>query len=343
MTNQTPILALTTGDPAGIGPEIVVKALAVAEVRRLCRPVVVGPLSVIGQAAEQLHLGMKVRRVSAISEARFEPDQVDVYEVSSFEAAEFSAGKARGSAGDMGLLAVQAAARLALEDRVYGIVTGPIDRRAARESGLVFNGHSELLAELAGVQDYASMRLAGKLRVVPVSTHVSLREAIELVRKDRVLATIRLVAEGCRRLGIEGSLAVAALNPHAGEDGQPGKEELEEIGPAIAAARLEGIDVVGPLRAETVFLRASRGEFSAVVAMYYDQGHTPSRMFGYKTAVNITLGLPFIRTGVEHGTAFDIAGKGIADPADMVEAIRIGAQMARTVRLSQDPQHLVIR
>ncbi|MDQ2730662.1 MAG: 4-hydroxythreonine-4-phosphate dehydrogenase PdxA [Armatimonadota bacterium] len=330
MKAWTPLLALTMGDPAGIGPEIVVKALAVAEVRQLCRPVVIGSLAVIGHAADQLHLGMKVRQVDDVSEARFEPDQVDVYDPSARQPEEFAAGKGSGHAG---LLAVQAAARLALDGRVDGIVTGPIDRVAVGASGSRFNGHSETLAELAGVKDYASMRLTGKLRVVHVTTHVSLREAIERVRQERVLTTIRLAAEGCRRLGIaEPRLAVAALNPLLDDESDRNNEETQEIIPAVEAARRLGIDVEGPLRAETVFLRASCGEFSAVIAMYHDQGQIPSRMFGFKTAVNTTLGLPFVRTGVEHGTALDIAGKGIADPADMVEAIRVVAQMAQSVR-----------
>ncbi|HET6382473.1 MAG TPA: 4-hydroxythreonine-4-phosphate dehydrogenase PdxA [Armatimonadota bacterium] len=330
MNEKPPILALTMGDPAGIGPEIVVKALAVAQVRQWCRPVVIGWAEILRQAADQLHLGMKVRTISDVSEARFEPDCADVLEASPLKPEQFTIGKISPAAGVAALEAVKAAARLALDKKVDGLVTGPLNKEAIAQAGVPFTGHTETLAEVTHTQNFGMMLSAGKLRIVHVSTHVSLRQAIERVKKDRVLETIRLADEGCRLLGIsDPHLAVAGLNPHAGEGGLFGNEEIQEITPAIEAARAEGLDVTGPLPPDTVFLRGSQGEFSAVIAMYHDQGHIPAKLIAFKTGVNITLGLPIVRTSVDHGTAFDIAGKGIADPADMVEAIRIGAQMAR--------------
>ena len=334
MNEQLPILALTAGDAAGIGPEIVVKSLAVAEVRRICRPVVVGWPDIIRQAADQIHLGMQVRRIERIADARFEPDQVDVLEASPLSMEQFSPGQMSPDAGRAAVNAVRAAGEFAMKGEVDFMVTGPLNKAAVLRSGLQFAGHAELLADLTGTSDYAMMLASGKLRVVHVSTHVSLREAIERVKEDRVLATIRLAVEGCRLLGIGApSVAVAGLNPHAGEAGVLGREEIDEILPAINAARADGLKVDGPFPPDTVFLRCSRGEFSGVVAMYHDQGHIPSRMLAFKTGVNVTLGLPIIRTAGDNSVSFNAAGKGITDPADMVEAIRVGAQMASTLRL----------
>ena len=340
MNQPLPILALTAGDPAGIGPEVVVKALAVATVRQICRPVVIGWSDIIQQSADNLHLGMKARRISSVSEARFEPDHIDILEASPLSPDEFEVGQLSPAAGRAGLEAVKLAARLAMEGQVEGIVTGPLNKEAIVKAGIPFTGHTEVLGEVTHTSQYAMMLAGGKLRVVHVSTHISLRQAIERVRTDRVLSTIRLAADGCQQLGIASPrVAVALLNPHAGERGLFGSEEVEQISPAIEKARAEGINAIGPEPPDTVFLRCYQGDYDAVVAMYHDQGHIPSKMVAFKTGVNITLGLPIVRTSVDHGTAFDIAGKGLADPADMVESIRIAAQMARFRRQRQSGNH----
>jgi 4-hydroxythreonine-4-phosphate dehydrogenase len=198
-------------------------------------------------------------------------------------------------------------------------------------AGVPYPGHTEILAAVAGVPAASMLLVSGRLRVIHVTVHVSLQEAIRKVDRERVLRAILVGRDGVRRLGIaEPKIAVAGLNPHAGEGGLFGREEIEEIGPACDMARQQGVDVTGPLPPDTVFMRAAWGEFDLVVAMYHDQGHIPIKLFGFDRGVNITLGLPFIRTSVDHGTAFDLAGKGVADPASMKEALRLAVQMARS-------------
>jgi 4-hydroxythreonine-4-phosphate dehydrogenase len=211
-----------------------------------------------------------------------------------------------------------------------GLVTAPLNKEAIRLAGFSWPGHTELLADLARVADVRMLLVTDRLRVVHVTTHRSLRGAIEAATRDRVLRTIELGAEGMRRLGVERPrVAVAGLNPHAGEGGLFGDEELREIGPAVAVARSAGIDATGPLPPDTVFWRASGGEFDLVVAMYHDQGHIPVKLSGFDEGVNVTLGLPFPRASVDHGTAFDIAGQGVARWQSMAAAIRVGALLAR--------------
>jgi 4-hydroxythreonine-4-phosphate dehydrogenase len=329
MHQGLPVLALAAGDPAGVGPEIVVKALAVADVRRICRPVVIGWENVIRDAAAALYLGMRVRRIRNIADARFEPDLVDVYEATSPPSEGVRSGPMSAGAGLAGLQAMQAGARLALEGKVAGVVTAPLSKGAISLAGFAFTGHADAFAEAVATSDYAVMVVSGKLRVVQVSTHVSLQRAIELVTRERVLRVIRLAHDGCIHLGIQAPvIAVAGLNPHAGEDGPLGDEEAREIAPAIKDARASGIDAVGPLPADIAFLLACQGRYAAVVAMYHDQGYIAVRVAMAKTGVNIPLGLPIVSAAVGHGPSFEMAGKGLANPADIVEAIRLAACMA---------------
>ena len=214
---------------------------------------------------------------------------------------------------------------------IDAIATAPLNKEAINLAGFNYNGHTELLAEATGTEDYAMMLVAGRLRVVHVTTHVALGKVSELIRKKRVMTTIKLTDQSLRSLGIKNpNIAVAGLNPHAGEGGLFGSEEKQEIRPAVEECRSLGISVDGPFPSDTIFLRGSRGDFDAVVAMYHDQGHIPVKTLGFEEGVNVTIGLPIIRTSVDHGTAFDIAWKGKANPRSMIEAIRLASDLARS-------------
>jgi 4-hydroxythreonine-4-phosphate dehydrogenase len=285
-----PRVALTVGDPAGIGPEIAAKAAADPGVREVCEPVVYAP---------------------PVDDAGFVPGRLDP-----------RAGRA---AYDVIVRAVADARR----GEVHAIATAPVSKEAFRMAGLPWKGHTDLLAHLTGSPFVAMMFDSPALRVVLATVHVPLAEVPGMLTGDLMTRTIRLAAGELPRFGVGvPRLAVAALNPHAGEHGLMGREDDEVIGPSVDACRGEGIDVSGPFPADTVFLRAHRGEFDAVVACYHDQGLIPVKLLAFGRAVNVTLGLPIVRTSVDHGTAFDIAGRGVADPGSMIEAVRLAAKLA---------------
>ncbi len=317
------------GDPAGIGPEIVVKALASTEVHELCLPVVFGDLGWMRRAATGLNLSVDL--VDWLSQPANEDSAASVAVRQSTDAdlEDLRFGIVSAAAGRAAAQCVIAAAEAALAGEIDAIVTAPLNKESIALGGYPYPGHTELLAEVAKTARYGMLLLSGPLRVVHVSTHISLREAIDRVRTERVLECIRLGSRACHDIGIPSPrIAVAGLNPHAGEHGLFGSEEADEIAPAIARARDDSIDASGPYPPDTVFARASNGEFDLVVAMYHDQGHIPVKLHGFDTGVNVTIGLPLIRVSVDHGTAFDIAGKGVAREQSLVEAIRVAVRMA---------------
>ena len=330
-----PIIAVTMGDPAGIGPEIILKALSGdngARIRAQCRPLVVGSAEMLRHAAAVLGLGAAaLRRVGsadAVAETAGAEDAIAVWDLP-LDPASVPAGVEGAEAGRAAVEAVRAAVELALAGRVDAIATAPLNKAAIHRAGFAYAGHTELLADLTNTRDYAMMLVAGTLRVVHVSTHVSLREAIERVRENRIRTVIEIADRTLRRMGIAAPrIAVAGLNPHAGEGGLFGREEIEVIAPAVGQARVAGFDASGPHPPDTVFYRASRGEFDIVVAMYHDQGHIPVKLAGFETGVNVSVGMPFLRTSVDHGTAFDIAYKGVASPGSLIEAILLAARLA---------------
>ena len=323
-----PRIGVTMGDPAGIGPEIVIKALARDEVRSLCAPLVFGDLACLRDAAGRLGLpGGAVGVSLAVGSDRAAPSIV-VRQATDADLGGVRPGEVSPEAGKAAAQCVIAAAMAALAGEIDAIVTAPLNKKSIALGGFPYPGHTELLAEVAKTTRYGMLLLTGSLRVVHVSTHVSLREAIDRVRTGRIYDCILLGHRACLDLGIEAPrIAVAGLNPHAGEHGLFGVEEAEEITPAIELARSEGIDATGPYPPDTVFARASNGDFDLVVAMYHDQGHIPVKLHGFDTGVNVTIGLPLIRVSVDHGTAFDIAGQGIAREQSMVEAIRVAVRM----------------
>jgi 4-hydroxythreonine-4-phosphate dehydrogenase len=328
--SDLPILAITLGDPAGTGPEIITKALALPEIRALCRPVVVGDAATLNQALRYTAVALKVRPIATLADATFSPDEIDVLDLANVDLAKLVLGKVDSMAGKAAYESVKAAAELALAGKVGAIVTSALNKAAMNLAGYHYDGHTGLLAELCQSPGATMMLAADKLRVSHVSTHVPLRVAVDRVRPERILKVLRLTNDAIKKLGVASpKIAVAGLNPHAGENGLFGDEEEKYITPAIEDARREGIDASGPYAGDTIFFRCAQGEFDAGIAMYHDQGHVAAKMLGIWRGVNVTLGLPIIRTSVEHGTDFANAGTGRSDPRSLVEAIKLAAIMAK--------------
>jgi 4-phospho-D-threonate 3-dehydrogenase / 4-phospho-D-erythronate 3-dehydrogenase len=325
-----PLIAVTLGDPAGTGPEIVVQSLVRPEVRECCRPLVVGDAGTLRRALGFAGVAAEIRPVPSVFAAGRAADGIEVLDLGNVDWGTLRLGRVDPRAGQAAYEYVKRAAELALAGHVAAIVTSALNKESLNLAGHAYDGHTGLLAELCGAADATMMLVADTLRVSHVSTHVPLREAIERVRPERILRVLRLTDQAVRRLGApRPRLAVAGLNPHAGEHGLFGHEEERFIAPAIAQARTEGIEATGPYPGDTVFLRALQGEFDGAVAMYHDQGHVAAKMLGLWRGVNVTLGLPIIRTSVEHGTGFDLAGTGRADPRSLIAAIRLAATLAR--------------
>jgi len=324
-----PRIAITMGDPAGIGPEVVLKAVAEEEIRRVCVPVIIGDAQLLAHTARTLDLQSGydiIRSGEPMPEELSGPIIFHLDNISGVIEPGIESAAAGKAAGEY----IEAAVELCAAGSTDAIATAPINKRSLFLGGYSFPGHTEFLAQLTGSEEFAMAFVAANLRIVLISTHVPLAEAIRMVEKDRIVRTIRLTHRELQRWGIERPrLAMAALNPHGAEGGLFGMEESTEILPAIEACRVtDDIDVEGPYSADTVFLRASRGEFDAVVACYHDQAMIPVKCLSFGEAVNVTLGLPFIRTSVDHGTAFDIAGKGVAEHSSMIAAIKLAAELS---------------
>lgn len=327
MTQSAP-LAITMGDASGIGPEIVAKALA----RGNQRAVVIGSRVVMGDIVRRLGLDLTVRQVTGPEEARFEPRSIEVVETTQILELP-PLGVVNAISGQASFDAIIAAISAAKAGTVSGIVTAPINKEAMGCAGIRYPGHTEILADHSGAKRVAMMLANDDIRTVLVTIHTSLRNAIDKADFDAQMSAIRLAHEGGKALGIAAPrIAVAGLNPHAGEGGLFGDEEIRIIRPAVEAARSEGIDASGPWPGDTVYMQARQGRFDVVVAQYHDQGLIPVKYLGLEKGVNITLGLPFVRTSPDHGTAFDIAGKGIADPASLQTAMAYARRLvaART-------------
>lgn len=328
------------GDPAGIGPEIIAAALAKPAVRSLCRPVVIGDPGILGRAATFARTALKIHPITDIAAARFLDDTLDVYDIQLAGLGDLPLGKVTALAGEAAFRSVVTMIELAMARHIDATVTAPIHKEAINAAGHHFPGHTEIFAHYTGTADFTMMLACERFRVVHVSTHVSLRQACDAVTKPRVLAVIQLAHDACRRLGIATPrIGVAGLNPHASDGGLFGTEEREHIIPAIEAARSMGMQVEGPQPADTFFPKAAAGAYDVAVAMYHDQGHIPMKLkgFSYDAAtsrwldvrgINVSLGMPIIRTSVDHGTAFDQAGKGTASDASLVDAIEYAAKLA---------------
>ncbi len=328
--SERPIVAVTMGDPAGVGPEVALKALAREEAWDCCRPLIVGDARVMVKTMALLGASLRLHPITDAADAHFDPAAPDVLDLGNADPAVLLPGKVSAIAGRASVEYVEKAVELAQAGQADAIATGPINKAALKAAGIPYIGHTELLAALTGEERVTTMLATPGLRVVHVTRHMPLAEVARHITCERVLETIRLTNVGLKQMAIESPrLAVAALNPHGGDEGLIGREEIEAIGPAVEAAQSEGIDACGPIPADSVFFRAIRGEFDAVVAMYHDQGHIPVKTHGFERSVTVTLGSPIVRTSVDHGTAFDIAWKGIAYEDGMVEAICLAAQLAR--------------
>lgn len=324
-----PVLAVTLGDAAGTGPELIVKAFGEAEVRAVCRPVVVGSADVVREAVRIVGAKIEVRVIGKTEEAGDETGVVDVIDLANVDVATLERGKVNAATGRAAYEAIKRAVELTLAGETQAVVTSAINKAALHAAGYHYDGHTELLAELCGGPKVTMMLVAGKLRVCHVSTHVSLSEAIRRVTVERILQVVKIADEGVRKMGIERPhIAVAGLNPHAGEGGLFGREEIEVIAPAVEEANRRGFRVSGPYAGDTVFFRTLQGEFDCAIAMYHDQGHVAAKMLGIWQGVNVTLGLPIVRTSVEHGTDFANAGTGRGDPRSLVQALKLAARMA---------------
>ncbi len=340
MIKSIPIIGITMGDPAGIGPEIVAKTLAMKEIYEICKPIIIGDVNVMKQAVEIANVKLDVRSNIELSDAEFKYGTIDVFDLKNVDISQLEQGKISAMAGNAAFQAVKKVIELAQEKKIAATVTAPIHKEAINLAGHHFPGHTEIYAHYTNTQDFAMLLVSETLRVIHVSTHVPVRLACDLVKKDRILKVISLLQNALKQFGFESPrIGVAGLNPHASDGGLFGWEEENEIIPAIQAARKAGIQIEGPLPPDVLFPKARGGCYDGCVAMYHDQGHIAfkfdaftwncklNRMESIK-GVNITLGIPIIRVSVDHGTAFEIAGQGIASPDSLILAIEYAAKMA---------------
>lgn len=339
--NQRIKIAITMGDPAGVGPEIIVKALSHIETYQKCIPIVIGDRVALEDAIRFCNLPIELRELSDLTEAEGEFGKIDFINLNYLQPNSWEYKKNSAKCGEASFQYVIYAIKQAMEKKVKAVVTAPISKESINMAGYRYSGHTEIFADYTQTRDFAMLLASKTLRVIHVSTHCSLREACDRAKKDRVLKVIRFAQEGMRQLGYQSpKIVVAGLNPHCSENGLFGTEEKNEIVPAIEEARKEGIDVTGPESPDTVFVKCQAGQYDIVVAMYHDQGHIPLKLSGFKydlrqdkyesiSGINCTIGLPIVRTSVDHGTAFGKAGEGRANEESMMDAIFAGVKMAR--------------
>ncbi|EKN68945.1 4-hydroxythreonine-4-phosphate dehydrogenase [Neobacillus bataviensis LMG 21833] len=329
MAANKPVIAITMGDPSGVGPEIIVKSLNDQHIYENCRPFVVGDLKILKRALAVTNIELQLNSIANPEEAKFENGTIDIIDLD-LVSEDLPWGQVSPEAGNAAFRYLERAISYANEKKIQGICTAPLNKEALHKAGHIYPGHTEILAELTNTKDFAMMLSAPGLRVIHVTTHIGLMDAIKKNNAERQYTVIKLAHETLEKAGIKSPrIAVCGINPHAGENGLFGNgEEEEKIIPAVEKAQAEGINVQGPLPADTLFFRAKRGDFDIVVAQYHDQGHGPIKVLGLEAGVNITVGLPIIRTSVDHGTAFDIAGKNIADELSLKEALRMAIELA---------------
>lgn len=336
-----PILGISMGDPAGIGAEIAVKSLALHDWSGRCVPVVVGDYAAMQDAVRFTNSGCTLHVIEDPEEAANRKGVIDLIDLKCLQPGGWEYKKVSAVAGEAGFQYVKKATELALAKKTHAIVTGPINKESINLAGHHYSGHTEILADLTKSRDYAMLLVSEALRIIHVTTHVSMREACDRITKERVHTVICLAQEALKLLGIPGGrIGVAGLNAHCSENGLFGFEEADSITPAVEQAKSEGIDVEGPIPPDTIFVKAQAGQYDVVVAMYHDQGHIPFKLAGFKldlatnrytsmSGVNCTIGLPVIRTSVDHGTAFGKAGEGRANEESMVDAMDIAIKMAK--------------
>ena len=323
---KIPIIGITMGEPAGIGPEIVIKSLLRRQCIKAFCPVIIGDKQVLLQKADNLRVQLNIFSIKNIEDIN--PKAVNLLNLCNVPLEQLSEGKVSAVGGRASIEYIKKGVDLALKNRIHALVTGPINKEAINLAGFHYAGHTELLAELTRTTQYAMMLWGGMVRVVLVTTHLPISKVSSCLTKEKILEKIRLTNRFMTNFSIKAPrIAVTGLNPHAGDGGIFGREEIEYIAPAVKQGRQEGIDVDGPFSADTIFYKHKKGDYDVVIVMYHDQGLIPLKMEAFGHAVNITLGLPIIRTSVDHGTAFDIVGKNIADPSSLIEAIKVAVQL----------------
>ncbi len=325
-----PTIGITLGDPAGIGPEIVARALQREDVYSACRPLVIGDAGVVRRGVEIVGGSSAVNSVAEVAEGAYELGTIDVLDLANVDLGALRMGQVQPMCGQAAYDYIAKGVELAQQGAVQAIATGPINKESLKAAQVSYIGHTEILGALTNSDDPLTLFEIDKLRIFFLSRHVSLRQAVDMVKNDRVLTYIRRCSRALRQLGLTdlNELAVAGLNPHCGERGMFGDEEVTEIEPAIKAAQSEGLEVVGPIGADSVFHMALQGRFGAVLSLYHDQGHIAAKTYNFHRTISVTLGMPILRTSVDHGTAFDVAGTGKADAAGMAEAILSAARYA---------------
>lgn len=321
-----PVIGIPIGDPAGIGPEIVVKALNNKELYEMCKPLVIGNKGVLEKIEKVVKTGLGFNYISEPGKGKYVHGYIDVISLDNIDADRCEFGHIQAAAGKAAYEYIAKTVELANSGEIGAIATTPINKEALRAAGVNYIGHTEILAGLTNTDDPLTMFQVYNMRVFFLSRHVSLRKACDLVTRNRLTDYLVRCDAALKNLGLEKRhIAVAGLNPHNGEHGLFGDEEVREVEPAIADAREKGIDVVGPVPADSVFSQALRGKYDAVLSLYHDQGHIATKTVDFEKTISLTIGMPFLRTSVDHGTAFDIAGKGIAGSVSMEEAIRLAA------------------
>lgn len=324
---EKPVIGIPMGDPAGIGPEIVVKALQSQEVHKACRPVVIGDREVIGKAAEICRIQSRIKVIETCAQGNYSTDCINLFDLKNIAMDSFQYGRIQAQNGRAAFGYIKKSVELALENQIAAVATTPINKPALKAANVDFIGHTEILAGLTGTHDPLTMFEVRGMRVFFLTRHVSLRKACDMVTGERLLDYIGRCTEALKSLGItEGTMAVAGLNPHSGDNGLFGTEDRDIIEPAVKEAKLRSYKVEGPVGADSVFHLALMGRYNSVLSLYHDQGHIATKTLDFERTIAITLGLPFLRTSVDHGTAYDIAGKGIASEVSMVEAILLAAK-----------------
>jgi 4-hydroxythreonine-4-phosphate dehydrogenase len=330
-TQEKPIVAITLGDASGIGPEILMKAIAQREIFDCCRPLLIGDYKVMMMVENELGIGGRIRLIDKVDGATWNSSTANLIDLNNIPRDSFTKGHPNATTGKAMIEYSEAAIRLCMERKVHGAVGGPHSKKAAEDAGVPFNGYPGLVGRLTGSEFPFLMLVAGNLRVTNVTLHISLRNALDLLKKDLILEAIKATHEAVKTFGVgTPKIAVAGLNPHAGEGGMFGDEDASEIDPAVRAAQRLGLDVVGPVPADSLFWKCADGKYDAYVAMYHDQAHIPVKVLAFMSASAVAIGVPVNWATVDHGCASDIAWKGIADPTALIETIKLVS--GRTVR-----------
>lgn len=323
---ELPVIGIPMGDPAGIGPEIVLKAMKNSSLYECCKPLVIGNMQILERIDKVIKTDLSLNLIQQPEQGKYTCGTVDVINVDSPDTVGLEYGKVQAAAGKAAFMYIRKTVELANENKIRAIATTPINKEALKAAEIDYIGHTEILAGLTGTHDPLTMFQVHKMRVFFLSRHVSLRKACDMVKKDRLVDYLQRCDTALASLGLETrSIAVAGLNPHNGEHGLFGDEEMTDIEPAIMLAREKGLNVTGPVPADSVFSQALNGKYDAVLSLYHDQGHIATKTVDFERTISLTIGMPFLRTSVDHGTAFDIAGKGIASSVSMEEAIRLAA------------------